>query len=233
MPEGVLLRSMPLLYAHDRTRSADSETRNRETSESETPPKVKVAIYARVSTADQNPQAQLRELRAYCKRRKFEIVQEYVDTVTGGAGRARRPDTAYRAMMAAAKAGKFKCVLVWRYDRFARSLLALIDALQFFNVHGVQFISLTEDIDTTTPQGRLFYTIVAGFAEYEREVIRERVKSGLANAKARGKTLGRPRDRSIEAKIMKLRETDPKMPIAEIARRVKRSRGGVRLVLGR
>jgi len=195
----------------------------------------KVALYARVSTPDQNPAAQLREMRAYCKRRNFTIAGEYVDRVTGDVeGRAKRrnrPDTAYRSLLADAKAGKFQCVMVWRYDRFARSLVSLIDALNFFGSHGVQFISITEDIDTTTAQGRLFYTIVAGFAEYERAVIRERVLSGLANAKARGQVLGRPRDLSCEAKIHRLAAKS--LPVAEIARRVHRSRATVRLAIDR
>jgi DNA invertase Pin-like site-specific DNA recombinase len=196
---------------------------------------VKVALYARVSTKEQTAEPQLRELREYCTRRGFNVEGEYVDQVTGDlsgrAARRNRPDHAYRELMEKAKAGKFKCVLVWRYDRFARSLLGLIESLDYFNRHSVQFISLTENIDTTTAQGRLFYSIVGGFAEYEREIIRERVNAGLANAKARGVKLGRRRDLSIEARILKLAAR--KMPLEDIAQKVKRSRSGVRLVIER
>ena len=94
--------------------------------------------------------------------------------------------------MADARRRRFDCVLVWKYDRFARTLGALIAALQEFRDLGIDFISHTQAIDTTTPMGRLFFHVIGSFAEFERDVIVERVKAGLANARAKGKRLGRP-----------------------------------------
>lgn len=111
---------------------------------------VRVAIYARVSTADQNPEPQLRELREYAERRSFAVHREYVDQV-GGNVRWRRRAPAFDELMADARRSRFDCVLVWKYDRFARSLSALVAALQEFRDLGVDFISHTQAIDTTTP----------------------------------------------------------------------------------
>ena len=96
----------------------------------------------------------------------------------------------------------FDCVLVWKYDRFARSLSVLVVALQQFPTLGIDFISDTQNIDTTTPMGRLFYHVIGSFAEFERELIVERVRAGLANACAKGEILGRPKDRSAEVRIL-------------------------------
>jgi len=104
--------------------------------------------------------------------------------------RRRAPE--FEALMADARRRRFDCVLVWKYDRFARPLGALIAALQEFRDLGVDFISHTQAIDTTTPMGRLFFHVIGSFAEFERDVIVERVKAGLANARAKGKRLGRP-----------------------------------------
>lgn len=194
-----------------------------------------VAIYARVSTLDQNPEAQLAELRDYATRREFQVFKEYVDHVTGDVARRRRvvriKDIQFQAMMGDAGARRFNTVLVWKYDRFARSLIALIEALETFNALGVEFISITEQVDTTTPQGRLLFQLVAGFAEYERAMIAERVRSGLANARKNGIVLGRPRDAQIEARVMELRQQG--LDISAISRKVKRSRAGVRKILAR
>jgi len=196
---------------------------------------LRVALYARVSTAEQSADSQLAAMREYCNRRGFVIVREFVDQVTGDVDarslRRRSPDKQYRQLMVDAKKDHFQCVMVWRYDRLARSLVHLLASLDYFRSWGVQFISLTEDIDTTTPQGRLFFTIVASFAEYERSIIKDRVRAGLANAKAKGVVLGRPRDRSGEAKIFKLAAKG--LNQAEIARQTGRSRAGVWLVLNR
>ncbi len=128
---------------------------------------LRVAIYARVSTGEQNPELQLRELRDYAERRGFTVHREYMDQASGDVRRRR-----------------FDCVLVWKYDRFARSLGALITALQEFRDLGVDFISHTQAIDTTTPMGRLFFHVIGSFAEFERDVIVERVRAGLANARS-------------------------------------------------
>jgi DNA invertase Pin-like site-specific DNA recombinase len=166
-----------------------------------------VAIYARVSTNDQNPEAQLLALREYADRREFTIYREYVEHVSGDAERRRakrQNDRAYRELMEDAGRRKFDCVLVWKYDRFGRSLSILVAALQQFSALGIDFISYTQNIDTTTAMGRLFYHVIGSFAEFEREMIVERVRAGLANARAKGKTLGRPKDRSAELRIVAL-----------------------------
>lgn len=194
---------------------------------------MKVAIYARVSTLDQNPEMQLAELREYAARRGLVIHAEYVDRVTGNVRRRQvaknRRDKSYTALLADAKRRLFDVVLVWKYDRFARSLTALVDALEAFAAVGIEFISLTEQVDTTTPQGKLFFTFIAGFAEYERAMISERVLAGLAHAKSQGTTLGRPRDISVERKVLQLHHKGKSL--AAIASQVKRSRAGVRKII--
>ena len=162
------------------------------------------ALYARVSTSDQNPNAQLAELREYAHRRGFQIHREYVDYVTGDASK-RRNAPEFDALMLDARQKHFDVVLVWKFDRFARSLAALLDGLQTFGAVGVDFISSTQDIDTTTPMGRLFFQMVGAFSEFERSLIVERTRAGIANAKRRGVKFGRPRDLLQEARILKLR----------------------------
>lgn len=172
---------------------------------------IRVAIYARVSTTDQNPEGQLLALREFAGKRGFDIRREYIDYVSGvtegsKSKRARR-DQAYQELMAAVRQRKVDCVLVWKYDRLARSLNLLVSALQEFHSLGVDFISYTQNIDTTTPMGKLFYHIIASFAEFERELIVERVKAGLDRAKAQGIKLGRPEnDPSAPARIRQLRQ---------------------------
>ena len=154
-------------------------------------PSNRTALYARVSTfAGQDPRMQLRELREYCERRGLQIVEEYVDRGISGS-RERRP--ALDSMMAACRKRQVDVVVVYRYDRFARSLRQLVNALEEFRCLGIDFISLHEGVDTSTPNGRLIFGIFASIAEFERELIRDRVRSGLASAKAKGKRLGRPR----------------------------------------
>ena len=152
---------------------------------------MKAAIYARVSTNNnQNPEMQLEELRAYCQRRGWEIAAEYVDAGISGS-KEHRP--ALDRLLAGCRKRSVDAVVVYRYDRFARSLRQLVNALEEFRALGIEFISLHEGVDTSTPNGRLIFGIFASIAEFERELIRDRVKSGLASAKARGKHLGRPR----------------------------------------
>ena len=151
----------------------------------------RAAIYARVSTNNgQNPQMQLAEVRGYCRRRGWQVVEEYVDTGISGT-RERRP--ALDRLLEDCRRRRLDAVVVYRYDRFARSLRQLINAMEEFRALGVDFVSLHEGVDTSTPNGRLVFGIFASIAEFERELIRGRVRSGLAAAKARGKRLGRPR----------------------------------------
>lgn len=151
---------------------------------------MKAAIYSRVSTADQSVAMQLDELRNYCERRGFEIAQEYVDQGVSGAKESR---PALNRLLADARRRRFDAVLVYRYDRFARSLRQLVNALGEFDALGIHFISLHEGVDTSTPSGRLVFGIFASIAEFERSLIAERVKSGQAAAKRRGVKFGRPR----------------------------------------
>ena len=132
----------------------------------------------------------LGELRAYCQRREWEITGEYVDQGIRGA-REQRPSL--DRLLADCRKRRVDAVVVYRYDRFARSLRQLVNALEEFRILGVDFISLHEGVDTSTLNGRLVFGIFASIAEFERELIRDRVRSGIAAAKARGKRLGRPK----------------------------------------
>ena len=138
---------------------------------------LKVAIYARVSTSDQDPDAQLLALRDYASQRGFIVHKEYVDVVSGDFNKRKgKKEAAFQELMTDAGRRTIDCVLVWKYDRFARSLDVLITTLQQFNSLGIDFISYTQNIDTTTPMGRLFFHIIGSFAEFERELIGERVR---------------------------------------------------------
>lgn len=164
---------------------------------------MRAAIYARVSTNNgQNPEMQLRELRDYCQRRNWEIAGEHVDAGVSGA-KEHRP--ALDRLLVECRKRRVDAVVVYRYDRFARSLRQLVNALEEFRALGIDFVSLHEGVDTSTPNGRLVFGIFASIAEFERELIRDRVRSGLACAKARGKRLGRPRVAVDRVRIASLR----------------------------
>ncbi len=163
---------------------------------------MKSALYVRVSTTDrQHPDMQIRELRGYCQHRGWEIAGEYIDQVSGAEEKRLQLDQ----MLSKCRAGKVDAVVVWRYDRFARSLKQLVNALDEFRSLGIEFVSLHDGCDTTTAQGRLLFGIMASLAEFERELIRERVRAGLDAALARGKRLGRPRQVADPAKIAQFR----------------------------
>jgi DNA invertase Pin-like site-specific DNA recombinase len=164
---------------------------------------VKVALYARVSTIhNQNPEMQLSELREYGARRGWEIISEYVDEGVSGA-RERRPQL--DRLMADAHRRKFDLIAVWKIDRFGRSLKHLVNALADLDSLGVAFVSLRDNIDLSTPSGRLMFQIIGAMAEFERSLIQERVRAGLRNAQARGVRLGRPRTVVDAAQIASLR----------------------------
>lgn len=151
----------------------------------------RVALYARVSTLDkgQDPETQLIQLREYAKRRNFEIIGEFIDYASGTSEERKQ----YKQMMEAAKKRKLDVVLVWRYDRFARSTQALVNALKEFKNLGIDFISYQENIDTTTPTGELIFHVMASLAQFESSLISERVKAGMQRAKAQGKNISRPK----------------------------------------
>lgn len=151
----------------------------------------RVALYARVSTVDkgQDPETQLIQLREYAKRRNFQVFGEFVDTASGTTEDRKE----YKQMLLAAQKRKIDVVLVWRYDRFARSTQALVNGLKQFQALGVDFISYQENIDTTTPTGELIFHVMASLAQFESSLISERVKAGMQRARDQGKPISRPR----------------------------------------
>jgi DNA invertase Pin-like site-specific DNA recombinase len=164
---------------------------------------VETALYARVSThAGQNPEMQLRELREYCQRRGWTIHQEYVDVGVSGT-KEKRPEL--DKLLADAHKRHFDAVVVWKFDRFARSVSHLLRALETFRSLGIEFVSLSESVDTSTPTGKMVFTVLGAVAELERSLIVERVRAGLRNAVAKGKKLGRPRKLRNGIEIKRLR----------------------------
>src|SRR5713226_6366509 len=166
----------------------------------------RVAIYARVSTTNhgQDVSLQTRELRQFAEARGWQIAGEYVDAGVSGA-KDSRPEL--NRLMADAHKRRFDVVAVWKFDRFARSVSHLLRALDTFRVLGIEFVSLSESLDTATPAGRMVFTVLGAVAELERSLTVERVRAGLRNARAKGKTLGRPRVAVDAAKIANLRAT--------------------------
>jgi DNA invertase Pin-like site-specific DNA recombinase len=165
---------------------------------------MRCAIYARVSTISngQSPEMQLRELREHCERRGWSVAGEYVDAGISGA-KETRPQL--DKLMTDAHRRRFDAVIVWKFDRFARSVSHLLRALETFNALGIAFVSLSESLDTSTPAGRMVFTVLGAVAELERSLIAERVRAGLRNARAKGKQLGRPRIIVDAARIASLR----------------------------
>jgi DNA invertase Pin-like site-specific DNA recombinase len=150
---------------------------------------MRAALYSRVSTTVQNVQPQIDEMREYCVRRGLQITGEYSDHGVSGSKDSR---PALNRLMADANSRKFDVVLVWRIDRFGRSLKHLVNALAELGAVGVAFISLRDNLDLGTPTGRLMFQIIGAMAEFERELIRERVIAGQQRAMARGTRFGRP-----------------------------------------
>jgi len=153
----------------------------------------RLAIYARVSTTNhgQDVNVQLRELRQFAEARGWQIAGEYVDAGVSGT-KDSRPEL--NRLMADAHKRRFEVVCVWRFDRFARSVSHLLRALETFKALGIDFVSFSEQMDTSTPAGKMVFTVLGAVAELERSLIVERVRAGLRNARAKGKTLGRPRE---------------------------------------
>lgn len=163
------------------------------------------AIYARVSTEDQHCEMQLTELRGYASRMGWEAV-EYVEKASGKAG-SKRP--VLERLMNDARLRRFDIVLVWKLDRFGRSVPEFVERVQRLDTAGVRFIAVTQGIDTDgkSPTGKLLMHILAAIAEFERDLIRERVRAGVAEARRRGKHCGRPKKvfRRDEAAEMRAR----------------------------
>jgi len=164
----------------------------------------RVAIYARVSTINhgQDVGLQTRELRQFAEARGWTVAGEYIDAGVSGA-KDSRPEL--NRLMADAHKRRFDVVCVWRFDRFARSVSHLLRALETFKALGIDFVSFSEQMDTSTPAGKMVFTVLGAVAELERSLTVERVRAGLRNARAKGKTLGRPRVTVDTARIARLR----------------------------
>lgn len=163
----------------------------------------RAAIYARVSTVvGQSPAMQLDVLREFADRRELEVIAEFVDHGASGA-RERRP--ALDELMDAARKRQFDIVLVYRFDRWARSLRHLVTSLDEFDALGIDFVSYSESLDTSIPMGRAMFSIIGALAELERRIVAERSVEGQRRARARGKHVGRPRREVDEGRILRLR----------------------------
>ena len=171
--------------------------------ESSEPTTVRAAVYARVSTLNgrQDPSMQTRDLEEYCQRKGWQIHDIYVDNGVSGK-KDSRPQL--NRMMQDAHERRFDVVVVWRFDRFARSVSHLLRALETFGALEIQFVSLSEQVDTSTPTGKMVFTVLGAVAELERNLIIERVRAGLRHARAKGKRLGRPR-KTVDAVEIKSR----------------------------
>ena len=164
----------------------------------------RAAIYVRVSSGEQNTEPQERSLRAYVQRRGWKVQKIYRDQGVSGAT-SKRP--ALNELLRDCRRGSVDVLVVWKFDRFARSLNALISGLEFCRSLGIDFVSVTEAVDTSLPAGELVFQMIGAVAQFERSLIAERVKSGLANARANGKALGRPPLRKLSrAEARELRQ---------------------------
>ncbi len=179
--------------------------------------KNRVALYMRVSTIEQKPDLQINELRAYAECAELEIVEEYLDVAVSGKKQGRPQ---LDALMVAARSRAFDQVLVWKFDRFARSTKHLLSALEEFDHLGIGFVSFRDQIDTSSPMGRVMFTLVGAMAELESSLISERVTAGMEAAKAKGKHVGRPRmSRHTVTRIEKMARTT-EMSIRQIQREI-------------
>jgi DNA invertase Pin-like site-specific DNA recombinase len=185
------------------------------------------ALYCRVSTLDQHPETQLLELRAMAKQRGFEITDEFIDHGYSGA-RAKRPGLA--DLLSAVRSAKVDVVMVWSFDRLARSVSHFLEVLEELNRLNVEFVSLRENIDTEGAIGRAVVIIIAAIAELERSLIIERVRAGMRRAKLEGRRLGRPRVHVDRRQILLDRAHGNSL--AEIAKAHNISRTTARRVLG-
>ena len=176
----------------------------------------RVALYARVSTLHgQNPEMQLAELREYALRRGWTVSREYVDIGFSGS-KESRPE--FNRMMKDAHGRAFDAIACWKLDRMGRSLKHLVNVLADLQALSVDFISLRDNLDLTTPSGRLMFHVIAAMAEFERALIRERVSAGIRAAKARGKRIGRPPVYADGQAVRKLRSEG--VPWSQVSKRL-------------
>jgi DNA invertase Pin-like site-specific DNA recombinase len=184
---------------------------------------MRIGIYTRVSSPEQSVELQLRDLRSYVAARQLVVVREYVDLGQSGTKDSR---PALNELMNDARKRKLDAVLVWRFDRFARSTKHLLLALEEFRALGIEFISYQENLATNTPLGQAVFVIIAAVAQLERDLICERVTAGIRNARANGKRFGRPR-RSIDLKSIQDMQASG-MSLRQIAAALKVGYGTVR-----
>ncbi len=185
----------------------------------------RAALYLRVSTLDQHPETQMHDLRSLAAQRGLEIVEEYTDRISGA--KARRPGL--DKLLADARRGKFDIVLIWAFDRIARSVRHLLDVLDELNRLNVEFISFRENIDSGGPLGRAMIVIIGAIAELERNLIIERVRSGMRRAKLEGRRIGRA-PLEVDRSAL-LRDRAGGMTLAEVAKAHRISKASVCRVL--
>ncbi len=176
-------------------------------------PAIRAAVYARVSTVDQEPENQLQELRRYVRARSWAEAAEYVDHGVSGA-KDRRP--ALDRLLRDARRGRIDVIAIWSLDRLGRSLRHLVVLLDELRALGISLVSLRDGLDFSTPAGRLQWQIIGAIGEFERARIAERVKAGLAQARRRGKRLGRPARRISEADLQRTAD----LSVREAAREI-------------
>jgi putative DNA-invertase from lambdoid prophage Rac len=187
---------------------------------------LRVGLYARVSTHDQQTlPLQIRAMRDFAAKRNWTIAVQIKEVGSGASERELR-----QQLLATARRREIDVVLVWRLDRWGRSVADLVGTLQELQHLGVGFVSLTEALDLTTPTGRAMAGLLAVFAEFEREILRERVRAGLAHARQNGKRLGRPPSAAHKAAQVRKLNRDG-LSKSEIARRIKIGRTSVRRIL--
>jgi len=185
---------------------------------------MKVALYARVSTADQKSlKSQMDEMRRYAQGRSWEIMSEVKEVGSGGKVRPKREE-----LLQMARRRNIDCIIVWKLDRWGRSMTDLVTTLQEVREMGVQFVSVRDALDFTTSMGRALAGMLAVFAEFERDILRERVRAGLASAKSEGRIGGRPKVTTEEQRKEIKRLIAKGTSKAEIARILNISRATVR-----
>jgi DNA invertase Pin-like site-specific DNA recombinase len=179
----------------------------------------RAALYVRVSSGEQNTGAQERALREYVQRRGWKLQQIYRDQGVSGASSSR---PAVNELMKACRRGSIDVLVVWKFDRFARSLKQLMSGLEMCRALGIDFVSVTEAVDTSLPAGELVFQMIGAVAQFEKSLIGERVKSGLANARAKGKLLGRPPLRKLtagETRELRRQRVQHKVPFRILAKK--------------
>ncbi len=188
---------------------------------------MKAALYARVSTSNQDTARQLDDLRSYCNRRGFTVYKEYIDEGISGS-KASRP--ALNELFKGARKRLFDCVVVTEFSRFGRSMKHLVTSLEEFRALKIDFISVGDSVDTTLPTGELIFGVLAALSQYERRIIQDRVKSGLRLAVKNGKKLGRP-SKLVKADVFRLRSQG--LSLREIANMLGVSKSAVHKTLVR